>query len=266
MNIELPPSPPPDCFEARLPIEEGTLANKLIAWHAQARLPLEKETLDELIPKLQAFMADPTAILDYRARLAFVRFRLALNDVAAQWSELNAGQRWDIYRERLVMRRVAGVMNAPNAMMGSLRTLKQQIDDDIREVMLLITALPTIALAVAILGVANLMMVNVAARSRQIAVVRAVGATRSQIVRLVLAEALTLGLLGSLVGVVLGFHSAYSMNVVVNGILGIELGVPVPLSQVSGAVALTLLFCLLAGLAPARRAASSNVVSAMASA
>ena len=46
------------------------------------------------------------------------------------------------------------------------------------------------------------------------AVIRAVGGTKSQITRLVLAEALTLGLLGSVVGVLLGLHSAGSANVI----------------------------------------------------
>ena len=54
----------------------------------------------------------------------------------------------------------------------------------------------SIILVVAAIGIGNLMMVSVHMRTRQIAVLRAVGAVKSQIIRLILAEAATLGLLG----------------------------------------------------------------------
>ena len=151
-------------------------------------------------------------------------------------------------------------------MTGSLRALKDAIDNEIRQATLLMSAMPAIALLVAALGVANLMMVNVNARSRQIAVIRAVGGTKSQVIRLVLAEALALGLLGSVMGVALGLHSAGSANVIAANLIGFDTGVTVPWSRLAAAVALTLVVCLLAGAAPARYAARNNIVDAMSAA
>ena len=265
LDIDFPPSRRPAEFRADEPpeIPRRRLAELLLAW--QDRLPNERETLTRLAPALRTFVEDPTAVLDPGATAELTRFALALKDTEPQWKDIDSHQRWDLFRERLVLRKVAAVMDRPNAVIGSLRTLKESIDRDIREVTLLMSAIPAVALAVAMLGVANLMMVNVSARSRQIAVVRAVGATKSQIVRLVFSEALTLGALGSAVGVALGLHSAYSMNALSGRLIGIEPAFTIPWGQVAGGVGLTVLICLLAGLAPARYAARNNIVDAIAS-
>ncbi|MCP4594597.1 MAG: FtsX-like permease family protein, partial [bacterium] len=113
------------------------------------------------------------------------------------------------------------------------------------------------------IGVANLIAASVSARTRQIAVLRAVGALKSQIVRLVLAEALTLGVMGCLIGVALGLHTANSMNVITEKLVGVDLVFTVPWGRVAGAVSLTLVIALLAGVGPARRAARNNIVDAL---
>ena len=265
LDIDLPRSRRPVEFKADQPpeIPLRRLAELLLTW--QGRLPNEGETLTRLEPALQSFVDDQASRLDRASAVELTRFALALKDTKPLWDELSGQQRWEEFRERLVLRKVAAVMNRPHAIMGSLRTLKESIDRDIREVTLLMSAIPAVALAVAALGVANLMMVNVSARSRQIAVVRAVGATKSQIVRLVLAEALTLGALGSVVGVALGLHSAYSMNELSSRLIGIEPVFTIPWRHVVGGVGLTVLICLLASIAPARHAARNNIVDAISS-
>jgi len=182
---------------------------------------------------------------------------------AQQWKDLTPVERWDLFREQLVMRKVGAVVGKPDAQVGSLRRLKQAIDSDIRRATLLVSIIPVIALLVAALGVANLITVSVNARTRQIAVLRAVGALKSQIVRLVLAEALTLGVMGSVIGVALGLHSAYSMNTIFEKLVDVELVYAVPWARVGGAVALTLAIALLAGVGPARHAARNNIVDAL---
>jgi putative ABC transport system permease protein len=265
LDIDLPRSRRPAEFRAEAPPEfpRRRLAELLLAW--KGRLPNERETLTRLAPALREFVEDDEAVLADDAAAELARFALALRDTEPRWEDVGSQERWDLFRERLVLRKVASVMQRPHAIMASLRTLKESIDRDIREVTLLMSAIPAVALIVAMLGVANLMMVNVSARSRQIAVVRAVGATKSQIVRLVLAEALTLGALGSVVGVALGLHSAISMNALSARLIGIEPVFTVPWGHVVGGIGLTVLICLLASVAPARYAARNNIVDAIGS-
>jgi putative ABC transport system permease protein len=116
---------------------------------------------------------------------------------------------------------------------------------------------------VAAIGVGNLMMVSVQIRSRQIAVLRSIGAVKSQIIRLVLAEAIALGLLGSVIGMALGAHLALSDNRITGALMGFQPEIVIPIGTVTLGIALTLMVCLGAGIIPARYAARNNIIAAM---
>jgi putative ABC transport system permease protein len=170
-------------------------------------------------------------------------------------------------REQVVFNHVVNRMRerepSVRAVYGSVRVLKGLIDSQFRKVAKIMTAIPLMSLLVAALGVANLMMANVASRQRQIAVMRAVGATRWQMVRLVMGEAIILGMLGSAMGILLGLHLAANSNYVTEKVWGFEPVWTIPWGWVGGAVAITSAACLIAGIFPARLAARSNIVSAM---
>ena len=263
LNVDLPPSERPAAFDAAEapPMDYRTFFQAIVDW--QPALPAERATLEKVVPQVRARLADPSAPLDAEAQGTLQRFRLVMETVTKEWHSLNPENRWDLFRERLVLQNVAVTMGRPSAIIGSLRHLKQQIDRDIRDVCRLMTAMPAVALAVAALGVANLMMVSVTTRTRQIAVLRAVGATRSQIVRLVFAEAITLGVLGCVAGVALGIHVSHSAAAIAERFIGIPFPLVIPWPQVAVGVALTLGVCILAGIGPARHAARNNIIDAM---
>ena len=75
---------------------------------------------------------------------------------------------------------------------------------------LLIFAL--VALVVGAYLIVNTFSILVAQRSRELALLRALGASRRQVSRSVLLEALVLGLFGSTVGLVLGIGLAYAIR------------------------------------------------------
>jgi len=144
-----------------------------------------------------------------------------------------------------------------------VRALKLAIDRDLRRATLLFTTIPLVALLVAALGVGNLMTANVASRTREIAMLRAVGSTKWQIVRLVIGEALVLGVLGSALGLALGLHAAYGMNSMTLAIWGYKPNWTIPWDLVLPGVAFTVGVCLIAGIIPARRAARNNIIDAL---
>ncbi len=178
-------------------------------------------------------------------------------------ARMTVDQRWRWYREQCVLRDLAGSVGMPSAMWGSVQSLKETIDREINRATLLFTSIPAVALIVAALGVANLMMANVHSRSREIAVLRAVGATKWQISRLVLAEALVLGLLGGAVGVGLGLHLAYGINQMTLNLVAYQPTWTVPWGKIAVGMALTSSICLVAGLLPARHAARSDIAGAL---
>ena len=144
------------------------------------------------------------------------------------------------------------------------RELKNQIDDNINRVTLLLSAIPAVGLLIAALGVANLMAANVASRARQIAVLRAIGVTRRQMARIVIGEALVLGIIGSVIGVGLGLLLARASNTLTLALSGFEPVFAIHWQFVGLGAALATLLCILAALVPAARASRASIVSVLA--
>lgn len=130
------------------------------------------------------------------------------------------------------------------------------LTDDIDLLGLMFQAFAAIALFVAGLVIANTFTIVLAQRSRDLALMRCVGALRRQVLTTVLAEAVVLGLAASLAGVGVGLGLAAALVAVLN-----QTSVPVPMTlAVPGLAVLAIPFLLgaaitvLAAIGPARRA------------
>ncbi|MCG3125255.1 MAG: hypothetical protein CHACPFDD_00071 [Phycisphaerae bacterium] len=172
-------------------------------------------------------------------------------------------RRWELHRQHSVLRDIKQKMGASLAFSGTIRELKDEIDRELTRLTSLLAAVPAIALVVAAIGVANLMTANVASRVRQLAILRAVGATRGLVLRMVIGEALVLGLLGSAMGLALGVHLARDTALLTRTMYGLDFPFVMPWTYVGAAMGLTVALCLLAGVIPARHASRTNVVAAL---
>lgn len=172
-------------------------------------------------------------------------------------------RRWQRWREQQVLYELRDALADPGARVGSVADLKDEIDQQLNSVTGLLTAIPGVALLVAAVGVANLMNANVTARAKQIAILRAVGATRGLILRMVIGEALVLGLLGSTLGLVLGLHLAENITRFVDRMWGFRVALELPWGYIALSAALTISLCVLAGVLPARHAARTNITDAL---
>lgn len=81
----------------------------------------------------------------------------------------------------------------------------------------------TVALVVGAYLIVNTFSILVAQRSRELALLRAIGASRRQVSRSVLLEALVLGLIGATIGLGLGVGLAYAIRWLI-GLVGLDLG------------------------------------------
>ncbi len=260
-NIDQPTGDTPEWFRREQP-PAATIAST-VAFIVDTGLPAcsDPEEFDILLPRLKTWLEDTSQ--PFPDPFLIEHYRDALGYVANRWDDLEPHDRWELYFDQLVMRQVARAVDRPNAIFGSLRELKQHIDRDIRQATLLLAAIPIVALIVAAIGIGNLMTANVISRSRELAILRSTGATRSQIVRLVLGEALVLGLVGSAAGIALGLHGAMSVNKLTTRLIGFEPQFSFPWVDVSLGVALTVGVCMLAGISPSLRAARSDILSAL---
>jgi len=123
---------------------------------------------------------------------------------------------------------------------------------------MVLLAIASIALIVGGIGIANIMLVSVRERTREIGVRRAVGATRGNILWQFLVESVVIALLGGLIGLALGALVIFSVRAAVPGL-------PVRLSGwiIATAIGFSAAVGVVSGVVPARRAANLDPVEAL---
>ncbi|WCC79678.1 FtsX-like permease family protein [Cutibacterium equinum] len=171
-------------------------------------------------------------------------------------------------------RRAAQVVEDVSAATGSIATVRtadeerafqaEHASQGFAAMTIFMGAFAVIALAVAAMVIVNTFTILVAQRTRTLALARCIGATRKQVRRSVLSEALTAGLIGSVVGTALGVGVTKLML----------MGLKAAGSPVDTSVSVTVMSCVipiavgvvvttLAALRPARRATKVAPVAAL---
>lgn len=115
----------------------------------------------------------------------------------------------------------------------------------------MITIIGGVSLVVGAIGIANMMLVAVRERSREIGIRRAVGATRADITGQFLIESVVLSVIGGLIGILLGAALGLGLS---SALLG--LNAVVSQTAVVGALAVSVVVGIAAGIGPAWQAAS----------
>ena len=122
---------------------------------------------------------------------------------------------------------------------------------------LLLAATAAIALVVGGIGIMNIMLVSVTERTREIGLRLAVGARRKDILTQFLVEAVTLCLIGSLVGVALGVGAGEVIRRVID--IPVLLNIPIIFVAITSAAMVGIFF----GFYPARKASRMNPIDAL---
>jgi putative ABC transport system permease protein len=151
-------------------------------------------------------------------------------------------------------------------------TQQQHIDDQSKEIKkglkvfnIVLLVFGFVALFVGIFLIFNTFSMLIAQRTRELALMRALGASRGQVTVSVLVEALVIGVISSLIGFVLGIGVAISLRKLLNA-LGIALpggATVIELRTVLVSLLVGVLATVVAALVPARRAARVAPVQAM---
>jgi putative ABC transport system permease protein len=118
---------------------------------------------------------------------------------------------------------------------------------------------------VAVLGVVTALLISVLQRQRELGLLRAAGATRGQLLRSVLAEAVLLGTVGTVLGLAGGWvFEWYTVRILLFEEAGFLCPVCFPWLAASVTAGLALAGAVLAGLGPAWHAARTDVIEALA--
>jgi putative ABC transport system permease protein len=114
-----------------------------------------------------------------------------------------------------------------------------------------------LAAIVSAIGVINTMLMNVMERKREIGTLKASGWSSRHIIKMILIEAILIGIIGALLGLILGLSLTY----ILNSLFGLDSVITQELLIESALFAIGL--SLFAGLYPAYRAAKLDPVEAM---
>lgn len=141
--------------------------------------------------------------------------------------------------------------------MQTSRELLQQLQDIFDLLQNFIVSIAAISLLVASIGIANIMLVSVTERTREIGIMKAVGAQNRDVLGLFLTEAVVLGLIGAVFGTLLGLVAGYLAAWYV------DLPLVYPLEYVVLAIAVGIVVGIVSGLYPAWRAARIDPIDAL---
>ncbi len=126
-----------------------------------------------------------------------------------------------------------------------------------------LASMVAISLAVGGIGVMNIMLVSVSERTKEIGLRKAVGATKADILRQFLVEAIVLTGAGGVIGTLIGFALSAVAAIILSQSLGVEWGMTFPVSAAILGIGVSAGVGLVFGLYPARKAAAKSPIEAL---
>jgi putative ABC transport system permease protein len=163
--------------------------------------------------------------------------------------------------ESLLMERHQVV--TPDFIVESQEDIQAAINEVSETMTVLLGSIAGISLVVGGIGIMNIMLVSVTERTREIGIRKAVGARRGDILMQFLTEALTVTVLGGVLGIAAGLGAAHFMNGKNIAGLGENVQTVVSWTSVVVAFAVSAGIGVFFGLYPAQRAARLNPIQAL---
>ncbi len=138
-----------------------------------------------------------------------------------------------------------------------LRSQEEQID----QLLGLVSALLGLALIIAFIGIVNTLALSIFERTREIGMLRAIGMARVQVKRMIRWESVIVAVLGAVLGLAIGIFFGWAMVIALSdqGITALE----IPFGSLLFYVVIAGLAGVLAAVLPARRAAKIDVLRAI---
>jgi len=136
------------------------------------------------------------------------------------------------------------------------------LEAPLRQSMFIANAVWIIVVLVATVALLNTLTLSVLERRREIGVLRAMGSSRRHTLQMVLAEAVGIGVVGGVLGLLFGLADQWLYSLVSADIMNFDVDFrPSPMALVFTVGAITI--SLLGSLPPARRAARQNIIEAI---
>jgi len=143
-----------------------------------------------------------------------------------------------------------------------LQQISEIAGDVVGMISLVLIGIAAISLLVGGIGIMNTMLMSVMERTKEIGVMKAIGATTPRIISIFVVEAGLIGLIGGIIGLILGIATATLISILAE-MAGLPLSTVVTPELIIGALAFSMTVGMIAGVYPAVRAASVDPVEAL---
>ncbi|AKG91996.1 ABC-type transport system, involved in lipoprotein release, permease component [Geoglobus ahangari] len=143
-----------------------------------------------------------------------------------------------------------------------MRSILERIDEVFNQINMFLMAIAGISLLVAGVSILNIMLMSTIERTKEIGIMRAIGARKSVILRIFLLEAAILGVAGSVVGAVLSIAGGYAITKLIVGDVGAMLTATTAVFAAEGFL-FGVFTAVISGLYPAWRAANLEPIEAL---
>jgi putative ABC transport system permease protein len=172
--------------------------------------------------------------------------------------EVAAATEKRLIQERGVTKKTADFqLQTPEELLSSFNTVLNIITG-------FLLGVAAISLIVGAIGIANTMFTSVLERTKEIGIMKAVGARNSAILSLFILESGLLGLIGGIIGVLFGYMTTKIIELIAQNALGSDLfKASSPYSLVIGCLLFAFLTGAISGAAPAYRATKVRPVEAL---
>jgi putative ABC transport system permease protein len=154
----------------------------------------------------------------------------------------------------------AGLQRFPVAEVEDQAGLREQVSSQTDQIVYLLYALLAMSVVISLFGIANSLFLSIHERTREFGLLRAVGATRRQVRRMVRYESAITAAIGGLLGTAVGILFAVLITESLDN-LGLKLEIPV--EQLVVFMLLAVLVGIVGAVLPARRGARINVLEAV---
>ena len=137
-----------------------------------------------------------------------------------------------------------------------LDTINKQVD----QILMMFYGLLAMSVLISVFGIINTLVLSVHERTREIGMLRAIGATRRQLRQMVRYESIITAVIGGVLGTAVGIAMAY---VIITQLGGDGLAFGLPWMQLGVFLVLAVVVGVIAAVLPARRAAGTRILEAI---
>ncbi|MCX9009811.1 MAG: ABC transporter permease [Candidatus Methanoperedens sp.] len=144
-------------------------------------------------------------------------------------------------------------------------SIQQQLSSITLAITIFLGSIAAVSLLVGAVGIANTMFMSVMERTRQIGLLKSLGATDNEVMKLFLIESGLFGVVGGVIGITVGILISVLITAIGPQMIGQggAMTTAIPPSLIIFALAFSIIMGVLSGVMPARNAAKMNPVDAL---